>query len=96
MITSSTMSRFTPTILGSVTRLSTNVTYEFFFLLENVLPLSSTLPRSVAKLSVVDRQDSSADFATSSRSAASLLSRRNVDKSAGLESRNCSFTNKSL
>ena len=54
MITTSTLSRFIPTILGSATRLSTSVTYEFF-LLENgrlVLPMSSTLPCSVPQLSL--------------------------------------------
>ena len=93
MITSSTMSCFIPTILGSVTRLSTSVTNDLFFLGNGrlVLLMSSAWPRSVARAV----RNSSADLATSSMSA-SLLYRRHVDKSAGLESRNWSFTNRSL
>ena len=56
--------------------------------------LAPCLARSLSCLLRAVR-NSSADLATFSRSA-SLLSRRYVDKSAGFESRNCSFTNKSL
>ena len=97
MITSSTISRFIPTILCGVTRLPTNVTNDLFLFGNGrlVLLMNNALPRSVAQLSLGAVRNSSADLATSSRSA-SLLSRRYVDKSAGLESRNCSFTNRSL